>query len=172
MAVLAPLACGGAPGVVARNVTDPPHDDSDAGTGSGALAAIFGPTHDEGLATQDLVVGTGTSIQMGDMARAHYVGRLKDGTEFDSSRSRGEAFNFTLGKGMVIKGFERGMVGMKAGGVRRISIPWVLGYGERGAPPKIPPKADLVFEVELLDIPVPPPKAAKPKAPMTGPGGQ
>jgi len=133
-----------------------------------SLSTIFASKEDVGLRTEDLQLGMGPSIQLGDMAKVHYTGRLVDGTEFDSSRNRPGNFEFTLGKGEVIKGFERGMVGMKVGGVRRIRIPWKLGYGETGSPPRIPPRADLVFDIELLDIPVPEKKAPPGKGPPAG----
>ena len=82
----------------------------------------------------------------------HYVGTLTDGTKFDSSRDRGQGFDFKLGAGQVIKGWDQGVAGMKVGGVRKLTIPPELGYGARGYPPVIPPNSTLVFEVELLDV--------------------
>ncbi|XP_068117319.1 peptidyl-prolyl cis-trans isomerase FKBP2 isoform X2 [Hyperolius riggenbachi] len=88
----------------------------------------------------------------GDTLNMHYTGRLEDGTEFDSSMSRNQPFTFTLGAGQVIKGWDQGLLGMCEGEKRKLVIPPELGYGERGAPPKIPGGATLIFEVELLSI--------------------
>ncbi|XP_065832707.1 peptidyl-prolyl cis-trans isomerase FKBP2-like [Oscarella lobularis] len=88
----------------------------------------------------------------GDTLSMHYTGTLEDGTEFDSSIPRGEPFVFTLGAGQVIKGWDQGLIGMCEGEKRRLVIPSELGYGDRGAPPKIPGGATLIFEVELLRI--------------------
>lgn len=88
----------------------------------------------------------------GDRLSMHYTGRLEDGTEFDSSVSRNQPFEFTLGVGQVIKGWDQGLLNMCIGEKRKLSIPAELGYGDRGAPPKIPGGATLIFEVELLNI--------------------
>ena len=89
----------------------------------------------------------------GDRLSMHYVGTLHaDGSEFDSSRGRGDPFVFTLGTGQVIKGWDQGLLGMCEGEMRKLVIPSDMGYGSRGAPPKIPADAALVFEVELLAI--------------------
>jgi FKBP-type peptidyl-prolyl cis-trans isomerase len=104
------------------------------------------------LEKEDLVGGTGPVAERGDAVLVHYVGTLADGTVFDSSRDRGAPFEFTLGDGKVIAGWELGVAGMKAGGKRRLVIPPHLGYGLHGAPPKIPPDAMLVFEIELIEI--------------------
>jgi FKBP-type peptidyl-prolyl cis-trans isomerase len=100
----------------------------------------------------DVVTGTGPDARPGDQVSVHYVGTLDDGTKFDSSRDAGHALEFKIGMGQVIKGFERGIVGMKVGGVRKITIPPDLGYGRKGQPPVIPPNATLHFEVELMAI--------------------
>ncbi|CAL8256906.1 unnamed protein product [Merluccius merluccius] len=88
----------------------------------------------------------------GDVLNMHYTGRLEDGTEFDSSIPRDRPFTFTLGTGQVIKGWDQGLLGMCEGEKRKLVIPAELGYGDRGAPPKIPGGATLIFEVELLSI--------------------
>lgn len=117
-----------------------------------AEPAAPAPAPDAKLETQDLVVGKGAEAKSGDTVRVHYVGTLTNGDEFDASRPRGEPFQFDLGKGRVIKGWDEGVVGMKVGGKRKLTIPPHLGYGERGAGPKIPPNSTLVFEVELLEV--------------------
>ncbi|XP_034530088.1 peptidyl-prolyl cis-trans isomerase FKBP2 [Notolabrus celidotus] len=88
----------------------------------------------------------------GDVLNMHYTGKLEDGTEFDSSIPRDRPFTFTLGTGQVIKGWDQGLLGMCEGEKRKLVIPAELGYGDRGAPPKIPGGATLIFEVELLNI--------------------
>jgi len=88
----------------------------------------------------------------GDVLSMHYTGKLEDGTEFDSSIPRGQAFTFTLGTGQVIKGWDQGLLNMCEGEKRKLSIPPDMGYGDRGAPPKIPGGSTLIFEVELLKI--------------------
>jgi len=88
----------------------------------------------------------------GDKLKMHYTGTLEDGTEFDSSIPRGDPLEFTLGMGQVIKGWDQGLLGMCKGEKRKLSIPPHLGYGESGAPPKIPGNSVLIFEVELVDI--------------------
>lgn len=135
-----------------------------------SLSAIFNTPKDEGLTWTDLAVGTGQSVQLGDVAKIQYIGRLADGTEFDNSHNRPGAFEFSMGHGMVIKGFERGMVGMRIGGIRVIHVPWRLAYGVAGNPPRIPARADLVFEIELLDIPVPVVREAPKKGGPSGVG--
>lgn len=105
------------------------------------------------LKTETTTEGSGDRmVQAGDTIRVHYVGTLKDGTQFDSSRDRGEPFEFTVGTGSVIAGWEQGVVGMKQGEVRILEIPSSLGYGEMGAGSDIPPGAGLHFEVELVEF--------------------
>lgn len=105
-----------------------------------------------GLKFKDLVVGTGPRPQRGQTVVVHYTGWLADGRKFDSSRDRKEPFSFTLGIGQVIKGWDEGIAGMRAGGRRRLKVPARLGYGARGAGRTIPPNADLIFDVELLEV--------------------
>jgi len=105
-----------------------------------------------GLVIEELVVGSGAAAAAGQKVSVHYTGWLTDGTKFDSSKDRGDPFVFPLGKGHVIKGWDEGVAGMKAGGKRKLTIPSALGYGARGAAGVIPPNATLVFEVELLAV--------------------
>src|SRR5262245_5905604 len=107
-------------------------------------------TTKSGLKYIDVKVGDGKEAKAGDAVEVHYTGRLKDGKKFDSSLDRGKPFSFNLGKGMVIKGWDEGVAGMKPGGKRKLIIPSELGYGKRGAGEAIPPDAELTFEVELL----------------------
>lgn len=95
--------------------------------------------------------GTGEPSKNGDELTVRYTGTFEDGTKFDSNMDSGDPFVFTLGEGRVIQGWERGMLDMKVGEKRKLTIPYSLGYGESGYGP-IPPKATLIFEVELLKI--------------------
>lgn len=105
-----------------------------------------------GLKYEDVKQGTGEAATAGKTVSVHYTGWLTNGTKFDSSKDRGQPFEFPLGGGRVIKGWDEGVQGMKVGGVRKLTIPSSLGYGSRGAGGVIPPDATLVFEVELLGI--------------------
>jgi FKBP-type peptidyl-prolyl cis-trans isomerase len=107
---------------------------------------------DTGLHIDDTRIGDGAVATAGQTVSVHYTGWLENGTKFDSSKDRDDPFNFRLGAGSVIRGWDEGVAGMKVGGVRRLTIPPQLGYGDRGAGGVIPPKATLVFEVELLAI--------------------
>ena len=104
------------------------------------------------LKVEDLTVGTGAEATKGKTVDVHYVGTLLNGKTFDASRPRGEPFTFRLGAGMVIQGWDRGVVGMKVGGTRRLTVPPNLGYGDHGFPGAIPPRATLIFEIELLAV--------------------
>jgi len=108
---------------------------------------VFKESPPKSLVIKDLVVGTGDEAGSGDTVDVNYTGWLWHGKEFESS-----SYQFELGSGAVIKGWDQGIVGMKVGGTRKLIIPPDLAYGEAGSPPKIPPNATLVFEVELLAV--------------------
>jgi FKBP-type peptidyl-prolyl cis-trans isomerase FkpA len=105
-----------------------------------------------GLLIEDLVVGDGATASAGQRVSVHYTGWLENGNKFDSSKDRGQPFQFSLGRGEVIRGWDEGVSGMKIGGKRKLTIPATLGYGARGAAGVIPPNATLLFEVELLGL--------------------
>jgi FKBP-type peptidyl-prolyl cis-trans isomerase FkpA len=109
-------------------------------------------TTSSGLQIEELAIGSGAAAQAGNRVSVHYTGWLTDGTKFDSSVDRDTPFEFNLGTGDVIKGWDEGVAGMQPGGKRRLTIPPELGYAERGAGAIIPPNATLIFEVELLEI--------------------
>ena len=109
-------------------------------------------TTESGLKYEELTEGTGEVATAGTRVSVHYTGWLTDGQKFDSSKDRDEPFEFALGAGMVIRGWDEGVQGMKVGGVRKLTSPPQLGYGVRGAGGVIPPNATLVFEVELLGV--------------------
>ena len=102
---------------------------------------------------EDLKVGTGAEAKENSKVKVHYTGTLlANGQKFDSSLDKGEPFEVELGEGNVIKGWDKGIPGMKVGGKRKLTIPHKLAYGEEGSPPSIPARAALVFEVELLEV--------------------
>lgn len=105
-----------------------------------------------GLQYEEITVGSGAAAQAGQSVTVHYTGWLTDGKKFDSSKDRNEPFEFNLGAGEVIRGWDEGVQGMQVGGTRKLTIPAALGYGARGAGGVIPPNATLVFEVELLGV--------------------
>ncbi len=120
---------------------------------------VVAPAPISSLMVNDVKVGTGEEAKTGQTVSVHYTGWLYDdaaadkhGKQFDSSRTRGTPFNFPLGAGRVIKGWDQGVTGMKVGGQRTLTIPSALGYGARGAGASIPPNAVLVFDVELLGV--------------------
>lgn len=129
----------------------------------GAVALAAGPaassrpagapkvvTTASGLKYVDLEVGNGSEIKKGMRVLVDYEAWLPDGTKFDSSYDRREPFSFKVGEGQVIEGWDEGMVGMKVGGKRKLTIPPAIGYGEAGAPPRIPANATLTFEIKAL----------------------
>jgi peptidylprolyl isomerase len=105
-----------------------------------------------GLKYVDEVVGDGESPAKGKKVKVHYTGKLTNGKKFDSSVDRREPFEFVIGVGQVIKGWDEGVMSMKVGGKRQLIIPPDLGYGSRGAGGVIPPDAELIFDVELLGV--------------------
>jgi len=104
------------------------------------------------LILEDTIVGEGDEAVAGQRVSVHYTGWLTDGTKFDSSKDRNQPFQFKLGAGQVIRGWDEGVAGMRVGGARKLTIPPDMGYGSRGAGGVIPPNATLVFEVELLAV--------------------
>jgi FKBP-type peptidyl-prolyl cis-trans isomerase len=126
-------------------------DGTDSSATDGAAATSDGGAVTD-LKIEDIKVGDGDEAVAGKAVSVHYTGTLTDGKKFDSSLDRGQPFNFQLGAGQVIQGWDKGVAGMKVGGKRKLTIPPHLGYGERGAGGVIPPNATLVFEVELLGV--------------------
>ena len=130
---------------------------------AGGAAYLFAPrlagpsagaevTTPSGLRYTDTVVGTGPSPRPGQTAVVNYTGTLVDGTKFDSSLDAGRPYEFPLGRGAVIRGWDEGIATMKVGGKRRLVVPPALGYGAQGRPPKIPGGSTLIFDVELLGV--------------------
>lgn len=115
------------------------------------IPAVTGPIKYEfALRYQDITIGTGDLAAPGYSYKVHYTGWLEDGTKFDSSLDRGQPFEFLQGMHRVILGWDEGFEGMRVGGKRRLFIPWQLAYGEQGRG-QIPPKANLIFDIELVD---------------------
>jgi FKBP-type peptidyl-prolyl cis-trans isomerase FkpA len=104
------------------------------------------------LIIEEISVGEGDPAQAGRVVSVHYTGWLENGSKFDSSKDRNEPFDFPLGRGYVIPGWDQGVAGMKVGGRRKLTIPPHLGYGASGAGGVIPPNATLIFEVDLLAV--------------------
>ena len=109
-------------------------------------------TLENGLQIEDTQVGTGQEIKPGDFVTMHYTGRLEDGTVFDSSVERNQPFEFQVGVGQVIQGWDQGVPGIKVGGKRTLTIPSDLAYGQQGVPGTIPGGATLIFDVEALGV--------------------
>ena len=114
-----------------------------------AKHATVSPT---GLTIEDIRLGEGTIAEPGHVLEVHYTGWLAGGRKFDSSRDRGQVFQFALAAGEVIAGWDEGVQGMRVGGHRRLIVPPHLGYGERGAGDDVPSNATLVFDIELLSV--------------------
>lgn len=106
----------------------------------------------EEIQIEEVKEGTGETVEVGSTVNVNYRGYLEDGTEFDSSYKRNEPFTFTVGEGGVIEGWNQGLVGMKVGGTRKLTIPPSLGYGSAGREGVIPPNSTLIFEIELLSL--------------------
>jgi FKBP-type peptidyl-prolyl cis-trans isomerase len=117
---------------------------------NGSLQFSAAGTENSGLVMQDVVVGTGAAVAAGDIVTVHYVGKLEDGTVFESSAG-GDPVDVPIGLGYVIPGWDQGLIGMKEGGKRLLVIPPALAYGEAGRAP-VPPNATLVFEIELVKV--------------------
>ena len=115
----------------------------------GPLPAVTRP---DGLSWQTLVVGDGDVAALNDKVEVHYEGRLSDGGVFDSTYERGHVFAFWVGQGMVIKGWDEGILGMKEGETRRLIVPPSLGYGSSPPTRKIPPGETLTFDIQLVDV--------------------
>jgi len=133
----------------AQQATTKPAASTDAPT------KVTGPgvKTDSGLQYWDIRVGNGAVAKEGSRVRVHYTGWLTNGKKFDSSVDAGKPFDFTIGNGEVIKGWEEGVAGMKVGGKRQLRIPPSLGYGADGTPGgPIPPNATLIFDVQLLGV--------------------
>jgi len=122
-------------------------------TASGPTKVTGDPTKTaSGLEYWDIKVGTGAVAQSGQHVKVDYTGWLTNGKKFDSSVGTGKPFDFLLGGGQVIKGWDEGVAGMKVGGKRQLRIPADLAYGQKGYPGVIPPNSTLVFDVQLVDV--------------------
>lgn len=145
---------------IAQKVTQPSVDEADTelnqqpqGLTTEQIENITNMSKDiTELKIEDTPAGDGAEVKSGDTVSVHYTGTLLDGTKFDSSKDRGQPFEFKVGDGLVIKGWDEGLVGMKVGGTRILTIPANMAYGEQGAGGLIPPNAALKFEIELLEV--------------------
>ena len=142
---------GTASATTAAERTPTPSPSKTTTSSTGAITLTNPTTTASGLKYEDVVVGTGASPKNGQRVTVHYTGTFLDGKKFDSSRDRGQPFNFVIGNGNVIKGWDEGVLTMKVGGKRNLEIPPALGYGSRDYGP-IPGNSTLLFEVELIAV--------------------
>lgn len=125
--------------------------DATAAREQALVAAVSDNGKLERMVIDDVKIGVGDAVQEGDVVSVHYVGTLENGQEFDNSRKRGASFEFKVGGGQVIAGWEKGLIGMKKGGQRMLVIPPEMAYGDQGIGP-IPGGATLIFAIELVEI--------------------
>lgn len=149
-AVVLGAACGGSGGGEGSAASGSSDFGNCAAASSYDASAM--QSRSDGLRYRDFARGSGPAAASGDTVQVHYTGCLTDGTKFDSSHDRGQPFQFVLGTGMVIPGWDEGLQGMKPGARRRLVIPSDLAYGSRGAGSVIPPDATLIFDVELISV--------------------
>lgn len=121
------------------------------GCGSSKSSSNTTSSNTQGLKVEDIKVGNGNVVTKGSKVTVHYVGTLTNGTKFDSSRDRNRPLTFEIGEGNMIEGWEIGLVGMKVGGIRKLTVPPELGYGDEDHN-KIPANSILLFEIELLNV--------------------
>jgi FKBP-type peptidyl-prolyl cis-trans isomerase len=154
LAIIALAGCQqGKPGEATPPPSSSPATQQSAPPAAPQATAAKEVTTPSGLKYQDLVVGNGAMAANGSQVEVNYTGWLTDGTKFDSSLDSGRTpLPFTIGAGMVIRGWDEGVKGMRVGGKRKLTIPPDLAYGERGYPPLIPANSILVFEVELMGV--------------------
>jgi peptidylprolyl isomerase len=150
---------GASPAVYAEETTGTVANDTEATTETQSAESTtteskpMSFTTPGGTQVTEIKIGDGAEVVKGSTAVVHYTGTLLDGTKFDSSKDRNSPFAVeNVGEAGVIRGWNEGLLGMRVGGTRRLVIPASSGYGQRGAPPVIPPNATLVFEIECLEV--------------------
>ncbi len=136
----------------ATNNTNPVSPTQVAGSPTPVPTIVNSQTLPDGLKIDDFVIGEGAEVKAGDTVVIHYTGTLENGQKFDSSVDRNQPFETKIGTGQVIKGWDEGVIGMKVGGKRRLTVPPELGYGKQGVQGAIPPNSTLIFDLELLQI--------------------